>query len=228
MFSATDVILCLGSRGSGKTHLSRVVQKHYFRTVVFDPTGEYRDEKDATHIYSFSEFCDELIKIEKLKINKYRIIFHFDPEIADHSELFNEALRLIYYLGNTLIVIEEIQLFSSPHFIPQWLKNCLFVGRHQNLALIFTTQRPGELNKGIFSQCHFIFAGKIIEQNDLKYISNILGPISSKLINIEKRKFILFDGTNSNFLVDNDLKTKVKISSKVLEKVSVTPDHKAD
>lgn len=186
---ATDCILVMGRRGCGKSFLAKRLQSIWPRRVIVDTLNEYSGQNVA---FNFQEFSEKLIKLKSENSKKFELIFQFNPENENSEAEFNELLRLCYYFSNIQIVIEEVQLFSSPHFLPKWLKNCLLIGRHQNLSVLCTSQRPGEVNKTILSQCAHIFCGNIIEGNDLKYISNFLNLEAKKLVSLPDRKFIYF------------------------------------
>jgi energy-coupling factor transporter ATP-binding protein EcfA2 len=189
-FKATDCILIMGQRGCGKSHLCKNLQKMWPKRVIIDTLGEYPDEGETC--YSFHEFTRKIQELHSLKQESFTLVIQFDPESEVSDTEFNEILRICYYFGNIQLVIEEIQTFSTPHNLPHWLKQCLLKGRHKNLSLIFTTQRPGELNKTILSQCSHIFCGRIFETNDLNYVKSIFKNNSEELINIENRKFLYF------------------------------------
>lgn len=184
----------MGRRGCGKSYLGKRLQQIWPRRVIIDPTCEYTEGngkpifKGATVINNFHEFCEYLIKFENN--SKFVLIFQFDQENLTTDSEFNEICRLIYYLGNVQLVLEEVQLYASPHEIPHWLKNLLLTGRHQNISLLFTSQRPGQINKTILSQCNNIFCGSIIEGNDLRYVSNFLNKSTAELTNLPDREFI--------------------------------------
>ena len=178
----------MGQRGCGKSYLAQGIQKIWPRRIILDTLSDY-NEGEVVH--SFHEFAERLQHFHSEK-NDFTLIYKFDPESDLSAEEFEEILRLSYYFGNVQIVIEEIHNFSSPHVLPKWLKNCLLTGRHQNVSLLVTTQRPGELNKTILSQCGHIFVGKIVEGNDLRYISAFLRQDANRLVSLPERRFLYF------------------------------------
>lgn len=208
-FTATTCVFIMGMRGCGKSFLCKTLQKIWPRRVILDPMHEYTDLNGkpifpgAIVVRSFEEFGRELIKLEKSK--NFVLIFQFDENNRNAEQEFEEICRLIYYFGNIQFVIEEVQLYSTTHLIPHWLKNLLMTGRHQGISLLFTSQRPGQINKNIFSQCEHIFCGQIIEGNDLRYISNFLNQNAKKLTNLPARKF-LWRSPNGVKLISNDFK----------------------
>lgn len=205
MIRATDCVLILGRRGCGKSYLAKKIQNLWPRRVVIDVLDEYETTGDNVFaVYSFESFCDRLEFFREKRLKKFTLIYKFSPETDDFTEEFNHVLRLCWYFGNLQVVIEEIQEFSSPNFLPKWLKNCLLTGRHRNLSVLATSQRPGQVNKTIFSQCSHIFCGALIDGNDLKYCANFLNQSAEKLVTLPDRKFIYFsrDGVAE---ISNDL-----------------------
>ncbi len=191
MIGPTDCILIMGQRNCGKSYLCKKIQNLWPKRVILDSLGEYEGRESET-CHSFHEFTQKLTEFKSLNLQEFTLIYQFDPESPVSQTEFDQIMRVCYYFGNIQIVIEEIQLYSSPHSLPHWLKQNLLIGRHQNLSLIFTSQRPGEVNKTIISQCSHIFVGKIVEGNDLNYLKSILGQQIQRLTTIEKRKFLYY------------------------------------
>lgn len=210
-FRETDCFLVIGMRGSGKSYLGRRIQSVYPRKVIFDTLGEYDNDEyraenpSARFVYSFREFCEAVKGLEHAQ--RYTLVYQFDEESEVSDEEFNQAMRVLYYLGNVFIVVEEVQSFSTTHKLPHWLKVQLLKGRHRGNGLLFTTQRPGELHKTILSQCTHFFAGQIHETNDLAYLKPIFKEKTQYLAKIEQRKFLYFRPGHDIVLVNNDLKS---------------------
>lgn len=193
MIKLDDCLLVMGRRGCGKSFLAKNLQKLWPRKIIIDSLNEYKKENEKTIIVNnFNDFSEKLIFLKENKSKEFTLIFQFDPETKVSEELFDQILRVAFYFKNVQIVIEEIQLYSDPHNLPHWLNRCLFIGRHQHLSLLFTTQRPGMLNKSILSQCSHVFIGNLIDGNDIRYVSGFLGDSSKKLTEIPERKFIYF------------------------------------
>lgn len=189
MIKETDCVLIMGTRGTGKSFLGRNLQKLWPRRVIFDPLDEYESDVVATN---FSELAEILAEFDRTGRDRFEIVVKSDPEVDRSDEELEQMLRICYYFGHIQIVMEEVQLCSTPHSLPKWLKNALLTGRHQGLSLLFTTQRPGELNKTILSQCNHIFCGRIVEGNDVRYVSSFLNESSDRLSSLPDRKFLYF------------------------------------
>lgn len=186
-YKPTDCFTIVGTRGTGKSYLAEQINKIYPRSVVIDPTKGWTNGEVVT---SFNQFAEKLNN--KLNNKKFRIIFRFNPDENNKEELFNHVLRLCFHFKNIQVVIDEVQLFTNPHYLPPYLQNLLFVGRHQGVSVMAITQRPARLNKSILSQSSHVFVGQLHEKNDLKSVSDFLNEDSNKLINLPKRTFIYF------------------------------------
>lgn len=204
MIRFDDCLLILGRRGCGKSHLAKGLQKLWPRRVVIDTMAEYSNEPGVEKVFDFDQFAKRLTELAQKREKKFVLVFQFSPEADAQEDLFNEILRLCFYFGNVQIVIEEIQFWSTPHQLPKWLKNCLLIGRHHGLSLLFTSQRPGQVNKTILSQCGHIFCGQIFEGNDLNYLANFLNQKSDLLINLPDRQFLYFSKAGLT-QISNDL-----------------------
>lgn len=184
----------MGRRGCGKSFLAKRLQQVWPRRIIIDPTSEYTDRNGkpifpgAVVVHEFRDFCQKIIELEKLQ--KFELIYQFDQENQNFEAEFEELCRIIYYLGNVQLVLEEVQLYASTHQLPHWLKQLMLTGRHQGISLLFTSQRPGEINKTIFSQCIHIFCGSIIEGNDLRYVANFLNQDAKLLTMLPDREFL--------------------------------------
>jgi hypothetical protein len=179
----------MGRRGCGKSYLCKKIQSVWPRRIIIDSLSEYTE---GDIVFNFFEFTEKLKYYKANNISQFEIVYQFDPENELSEEEFNQIMRVSYYFGNVQVVIEECQLYSNPHKMPKWLKNSLLTGRHQNMSLLFTTQRPAELHKTILSQCTHIFCGQILEGNDLRYLSSFLGRESDKLPTLPERNFLYF------------------------------------
>lgn len=191
MINKTDCILVMGRRGCGKSYLARGIQQIFPRRVIIDTLNEY-GTKDGEVVHNFDAFSEKMVELKENKKKEFVLIFQFPVESEENEAQFNEIMRICYYFGNIQIVIEEIQLHCNPHWLPHWLRNNLLIGRHRDLSLLFTSQRPGEVNKTIVSQCSHVFCGNLIDGNDLKYVSNFLNQDSEKLVNLPDRRFLYF------------------------------------
>lgn len=171
-----------------------------------DPLGEHADAGATRVVHGFEEAAAALIETQRHP--EFRIVFRPDIETADEESRaeFNELLRVIYYRGNVLLQVEEVQLFCSPHFMPHWMEKCLLMGRHRNVACLFTTQRPGLCHKTIVAQAGHVFCGSLHEKNDVDYTRSILAERAFELMDLPERQFLYFQPGKPLQKITNDLK----------------------
>jgi DNA helicase HerA-like ATPase len=186
----TDKILIVGRSGCGKSYLGRKIAEAFPRLIIFDSLNEY--EKSENDIYTFEQFTDVIKKIHNEKINKYKLIIKFDTSFEDSKEKFDHYIRILYELGNVIVVIEETQDYCTSYFIARWFKKAMTSGRHKNLGFIFTTQRPSFLNKTVLSQSTHIFVGNLIDKNDVTLVSNFMGANKENISHLNDREFLWF------------------------------------
>lgn len=170
---ASECITILGKRGSGKSTLAWEFAKLHPRLVVFDITNEHPDENFDYVVEDFETFCETILKTERS--SSFRILFRFSVESDDQDAEFDHALRILYYRGNHAILIEEVWTYSKRGYLPKWLRHCYLTGRHRNLSMIVTSQRPASVHKDIMAQTSQFFSGTMFESNDVRYLSEFLG-----------------------------------------------------
>lgn len=189
-FGATDCFSIFGMRNSGKTYLGNKIAELYPRKIIIDPMAEYSGDFITSDFNNFTKILKSEI-LEK-KLEKYTVVFRFSPHVRATDKLFDAVMQVIFELGNCQVIIDEVQLFSNPHFLPHYLKNILMIGRHRGISLMAITQRPSQMHKGILAQSAHIFCGQLHEKNDIGHISDFINLEKSQLIRLGKRKFIYF------------------------------------
>ena len=185
MFNSTDVIAVFGMRGCGKTFLSKHIQSVYPRRLIFDTLFEYT----GNIVQTFDEYGAAMLSNEHSE--SFEIIYRNDLENPTETFIFNEILRIAFRRGSLLISIEEVQAFHDVnHYgVCEWLENVFLMGRHRNVAIIFSTQRVGMLNKTLLSQCNHIFIGRMHERNDIKAICDFTGLRPEHILSLKNQEF---------------------------------------
>jgi DNA helicase HerA-like ATPase len=189
-YQTGDCITLVGMRKSGKSHKAREILKNkkvFKRVVIFDPVCDWHE---GTVVNSWAGFTKAILELKDA--SKFTLIFRFSPDDPTRPETLNEALRVLYHLGNLFVVIDEIQLFCTPHYMPPYLENLYFIGRHRGVGVVAITQRPSKLNKSCLSQSEHVFVGQLHENNDIKVVANFLNKTTAEVIAIKRREFIYF------------------------------------
>jgi ABC-type dipeptide/oligopeptide/nickel transport system ATPase component len=216
-FKPTDKIAILGRSGCGKSHLGKDAQKQFPRKIVVDTLYEYNGGDFDFVVDTRKSLIAAMSAVEQNE--KFSILYRFNLKNSeeDKNADFDFICEAVYIFGNVLLVVEEIHLYSTPHFLPTWLKNLALMGRHQKVALIYTSQRAGETNKTLLSMSNYVYCGQMIDLNDQKYIGNFIGKEARALSEIPDRSFIEFNSNDpkNHKMVKNDfLKTGLEFKDK--------------
>jgi len=190
----TDIITIFGQRGSGKSELGRAISKLYPRLVVIDKLEEWTEGDLITS--SFDAAADFLA--DTIKQKEFKLVFRLDIETKNEKQqqVFNELLRLIYKRGketgeNVCLLIEEVHFYCTSGHSEEWLAKCLTVGRHANLAMIASSQRPAQVDKLLVSQAAHVFVGQLFEHRDIAYLKDTIGPAAAEQVaKLPKYKFL--------------------------------------
>lgn len=209
-FKNTDKIAILGRSGCGKSHLGKEAQKQFPRKIVIDTLYEYSGGDFDFVVDTRKSLLVAMGAVEKKE--KFSILYRFNLKTSEEFKNadFDFICEAVYNFGNVLLVVEEINLYSTPHFLPTWLENLALRGRHQKVALIYTSQRAGVTNKTLLAMSTYVYCGQMIDLNDQKYIGNFIGKEAGALSEIPDRSFIEFNSNEpkNHKMVKNDfLKT---------------------
>lgn len=212
MFSPTDIITIFGMRGSGKSTLGKNIAFQYPRLVVIDRLREWQDSDTVAGrdliTDNFREAIDFLVN--KLGQKEWRLIFQFDVEQGNESQndTLDAILRTLYKRGsisgeNVCLLIEEVHFFASTHSITQWISECIFTGRHANLSIIASSQRPATVAKALVSQSAHVFIGQLYEKRDIDYFYDTIGEAAEKIPSLEKFSFLHYQIGKPHSIVKN-------------------------
>lgn len=191
-FIQKDKILVMGRSGSGKSTLGQSIADIFPRLIIFDTVNEYEVSQTDTVIRNLDDLERFIHHVENQELHRYKAYVKFSIETPDVELIFDQMMRILYYWGNAMIVVEEVHHYCSPHQIGKNFAYCMTSGRHRNLGFIFTTQRPALINKTIMSQATHIFVGNLIDKNDAKTVSNFIGKESKDLADLEDFTFFWF------------------------------------
>jgi DNA helicase HerA-like ATPase len=170
----------IGRKGTGKTSFAKSIIKNLNRVIIIDSLGEYGD---VAILVNF----DDLVKYIHKKKFKIRLI----P--IDEIE-FNDYLEYIFRTFNNItLVIDEINLFQSPYYLPTGLSLCLRLGRHKKISVIAIARRPAEFNRDLTALTDKFVIFRITEPRDLKYIADYTDIDIEKVKNLKNFEYIEYE-----------------------------------
>jgi len=90
---------------------------------------------------------------------------------------------------DTLFIIEEAHNFAPEgggrnNPAARVIQKIASEGRKFNLGLIVVTQRPAQVSKGVLSQCSTQAIFRLINQNDLNQIQEVVEGVSEAEVNL--------------------------------------------
>lgn len=192
MLGENEIVSIFGIKGTGKTTLCQKLQRVAPRVVIFDALHEYPESRDPRtwHVQSWDGFVAAIR--QTLDQDVFRIVVKFDVEADSHSDLFDQMLRVLYYRGDVCIVVEEAWQFAPKAHLPKWLNRCILTGRHRDLSMIITAQRPATVHNSLISQSHHVLAGQLFLPHDLRALADFMGDAVHQLPRLKPHHFLHF------------------------------------
>ena len=175
----TEIITVLGQRGSGKSSWVQKALPDIPRFIIWDTLGEYNG-------YPESKTKQELFDyVWDHNAGVLQVIYN-----SIDDEDFGFVCGLCENLGDLTFIVEEVDNYATPNFMPIELKRLLKYGRHFGISMIFVSRRPAEINRLITSQSQRFICFTIIEPGDVRYLTSILGPVAKVLRTLKKLEFV--------------------------------------
>lgn len=173
MKAESNVQLIFGRKGSGKSTLGENLMSVYRRVIFFDFLNEH-SKSAKFKVRSARDF----IAFDKKHPNTSVIFasYTFEDE-SEHSEEVEAILNYLYKTGEntdknaeTVLFFEEGQFYFPEKLLTFTLKKIITGGRHAQLNMIITTQRPAQISKALVSSADIVYMSFIWEKNDYEYI----------------------------------------------------------
>lgn len=161
------VVAVLGSRGAGKT--TWLQRQAGFtgakRLLVWDYMREY-----AAH----GQVVESLGQaIGAMKGRAWRIVYQ--PTVERREQEFDLLCKAARLAGNCTLVAEELAFVTRPNQAPAaWRELCL-LGRHANVSIYGTSQRPASMDKDFLAMADLIHCGRLSYEPDAKAVAPFLG-----------------------------------------------------
>jgi hypothetical protein len=178
-----------GRKGSGKSTKAKEILQQCNRLFIYDTMGEHRwipdrftDLESATmylmESHCYSTFMGSIV-----------------PESDDESAEFSEICDLVYEQGNMCFAVEEVAMLDcSANYAPPKFKRIMRLGRHQNLDVLYTTQRLEECPVALRSATDVFVLLSHTDPLALEAISKRCGPeIARKVAAFGLHEFLIYD-----------------------------------
>ena len=158
------IVGAIGSKGTGKTALARLLFRKHPRVIAVDPMSEY----DGGFIVSgHLDTLDYLCGTKQFRVI-YRPLDEADIAFACRTAL---AAR------KCLLIIEELGRYCEPQSIPAELDEVVTRGRHRCVDFLYTVQRFQMIHKNVSAMTDEFYIFRQFEAVDLEQIDRRFGRI---------------------------------------------------
>lgn len=125
-----DIIVVSGRKQSGKSYFITHLIRNFKRRIIWDYNHEHGDLGFVTNKPKeiVKAFADGLTHVV------------FQP-LDKSPEAFDTFLAEAWKLWNYMLVVEEVERFTTPKYIPPSLRKFIDVGRHHGVGIIVTCRR---------------------------------------------------------------------------------------
>jgi hypothetical protein len=162
------VIVCVfGRRGCGKTTQIRARIERLSRILIFDSLGEYGE--DATQFDSLDDLLGELQEHER-GVFRLSFLAYDDPDYA-----FEVLCRAAWVVGDVTLIVDEVDLVTSPISVPDPFRKLVAYGRHRAVSIIAASRRAACVPRLLTSQADEILSFNQSEPTDQEYLRATVG-----------------------------------------------------
>lgn len=194
---AKDIYGVLGMRGMGKSYcMGWLLEQNLsgYRAVILDTLREHHGFTKlgfyalfVRRPYTYKSYLEALRKYKRL------IIIPYGVGLEQLAEEYEKVCRAIYTLGHTILMVDEAQhLAPQAQGIKPWFGKLVSWGRHRDVPILWTSQRPQEVDKLVMEQTTKLYLFRISLPNTLIWLRQYF-PDVERLRTLEERKFICYD-----------------------------------
>lgn len=157
-----EIIIVLGRTGQGKSTWTKRYVEGVPRLAVWDPKRSYPVEWPD----DFGRWFDDHGKDESFKVGGF---YEEDQETVG---------SIAYACQNAVLVLEECAFVFSPRQeLPEWARECIYLGRERGVSVVAVAQRPKSVHIALRSQATRIICFNQHEIDDCAWIADSFGDV---------------------------------------------------
>jgi hypothetical protein len=190
-----EIVCVIGPKGSGKTHevlsmireMDRVVifdmirDKAYAKLVTGSEDGVSVNPRNNNNVIIDNDYAALATAISKDK-SQFKVIYRPSPKSIKMTsngiikcEDFGIVTKMVYLRGDCWYIVDEAHLICNSHNCPPDLMLANFLGRHQEMSMVFVAQSYVGIHPNIRRNADTFKFWKIIEPSDLESIGKRCG-----------------------------------------------------
>ena len=200
-YKSREIVMVIGRTGQGKSIWTRIYSKPFKRVFAFDPLREFR----ANYVTE-----EGLIKLHDESLLSADHNMRIGVSDIDSIDLLGS---LAFVHGNAWLIIEEGGfIFPNGSRSPNWLREACFLGRHRELNILITAQRPTSIPVDLRSQASRVICFNQREQNDMKWLDSYYGDRTDEILSLEPLECL--DATSqeiARYKIDPKMDDKMEI-----------------
>jgi hypothetical protein len=142
----------------------------YPRRIIIDPMWEYHEGVLVRSIGDLAAY------VRPLRHYRYAVVLRGSIEDAlAVCELATAGEPTAPALPGCLLVIDELDKYCSPHFVPDGLMNVINYGRHYSVSFIGVSRRPKRVHRDVTANADEIICYQTQEPGDVRYLAEFIG-----------------------------------------------------
>jgi hypothetical protein len=142
-------VLCTGATGSGKSRMTQRLAVSWPRVLYVDPMRTVRDIPEGGRVANLTDAKNAIAK--QWRNPNFRIACSFSDDM-EYRYLFHALRGLLENNDNgqsMLLVVDEVDLWSSPSKINESLSHILRYGRHRGCSWIANCRADVETHRDV-------------------------------------------------------------------------------
>lgn len=195
-----EVVFITGKTGTGKSFLFRKLIQEEPRFIILDTIKEYSMLPCAFPAVKIFDFHSLLAFLrQNYRKPSFRIVFDPQNSLREIALLTGENIsvlgllcRIVYdSLSNVALGIEELGKHSTDRANNPDLYDIICLGRHKEISLYATTQRPAQISTDFKAQITKLYTFRQHLKNDIDWIGDCIGDKNSskELLTLENYKY---------------------------------------
>lgn len=185
---SNERVFIIGKTGSGKSYWIKAQLPKLKRFIFYDVKHQHNDI-DAVLVRNIADLRTALKQHNHIV---YRPLYPDDDE-------FNELCKLVYFIGNIILILDEIAYHVTSWKIQKWHSAIMTAGRTRNIGVWNCTQRPREVTHNtIISESEHIIAFKLKLKTDRQKIAESYDEIFYKASDLKPYHYIYYYTNNDN------------------------------